>query len=330
MEKPKKAISIVIPTKNNQDTISELLISLMNQSVKPDEILVVDSSTDRTPAIVLGFPVKLIRTPANGANSARNIGVKNSVGDIVAFIDGDCKADKDWFKYITQGFDNENIACIGGSVKTSNLDTFFGLYGELSWIPLMPEYKNNYTINDANFLKRKPVSANMAVAKEIFMKIGYFDEDYKGGYEEFDYEYRIIKAGYNILCTGEAIVEHKHRETISSLMHQYYLYGLGSGRFCRKYPHASFTKWHKRNELILFSVLVLYIYSLIYINNNFNFLLFVLLSTPMLYLIVYYFKLFFKKESFYIPVYIFVDIMRMYSFYIGQLIGRSKKIIKHD
>ncbi|SNQ61572.1 glycosyltransferase family 2 protein [Candidatus Methanoperedens nitratireducens] len=165
MEKP-KTITVVIPTKNNQDTISELLNSLMNQSVKPDEIIVVDSSTDRTPSIVLGFPVKLIRTPANGANSARNTGIKNSAGDIVAFIDGDCKADKDWIKYITQGFDNENIACAGGSVKTLNLDTFFGLYGKLSWIPLMPEYKNNYTINDTNFLKRKPVSANMAVAKK--------------------------------------------------------------------------------------------------------------------------------------------------------------------
>ncbi len=325
MEKP-KTITIVIPTKNNQDTISELLISLMNQSVKPDEIIVVDSSTDRTPAIVLGFPVKLIRTPANGANSARNTGVKNSAGDIVAFIDGDCKADMDWIKYITQGFDNENIACVGGSVKTLNLDTFFGLYGKLSWIPLMPEYKNNYTINDTNFLKRKPVSANMAVAKEIFVKIGYFDENYKGGYEEFDYEYRVVKSGYDILCTGEAIVEHKHRETFSSLVNQYYLYGLGSGRFCRKYPHASFTKWHKRNELILFSILILYIYSLIFISNNIIFWLFVLLSTPILYLIIYYFKLFFKKESFYIPAYVFIDIMRIYSFYIGQLIGRSKKL----
>lgn len=319
-----KTVSIIIPTKNNQDTVRELLVSLINQSIKPDELIVVDSSTDDTPGIVLEFPVKLIRTPAEGANSARNVGVKNSTGDIVAFIDGDCKADKDWLKYILQGFENENIACEGGSVKTSNLDNFFGLYGELSWIPLMPQYENNYIINKENFLKRKPISANMAVAKEIFTRIGYFDEKYKGGYEEFDYEYRIVESGFNILCLKGAIVEHKHRETFSSLLIQYYRYGLGSGRFCRRYPHASFTKWHKRNELILFGVSLFYAYSIISINNIT--LLLLVLSMPMSFLIIYYLKLFLRKKSLSILLYPLIDIMRVFSFYIGQLIGRSKKL----
>lgn len=319
-----KAVSIIIPTKNNQDTIRELLTSLINQSIKPDEIIVVDSSEDHTPDIVLEFPVKLVRMPANGANSARNAGVKISSGDIIAFIDGDCKADKDWLKCILQGFENENIACVGGSVKTSNLDNFFGRYGELSWIPLMPEYENDYTINEGNFLKRKPISANMAVAKDIFTKIGYFDEIFRGGYEEFDYEYRIVKSNFNILCLKEAIVEHKHRETFNSLLSQYYRYGLGSGRFCKKYPHASFTKWHIRNELVLFGVSLFYLYSVMSINNITLLLLALLL--PVSFLIIYYLKLLFREKRLAVLLYPLIDIMRVYSFYTGQLIGSSKKL----
>ena len=81
----------------------------------------------------------------------------------------------------------------------------------------------------------------MAITREVFEKIGDFDEKYLGGYEEFDYEQRIVEAGYNIFCSSKAIVEHKHRDTFKLLINQYYKYGIGSGRFCRIYPFTPFT-----------------------------------------------------------------------------------------
>lgn len=316
-------ISIIIPTKNNEDTIGELLLSLLNQTIKPDEIIVVDSSTDNTPEIVREYPVKMITAPAKGANHARNVGIKNSKGDILVFIDGDCKADKDWLKYIIQGFAKENIACVGGSVKTLNLNNFIGLYGELSIFKLMPIYDDDAVITKENFSKsKKPISANMAITREVFEKIGEFDEKYLGGYEEFDYEQRIIDSGHNILCSTKGIVEHKHRETFKLLINQYYKYGIGSGRFCRKYPFSSFTMWHNRNELILFGALIA---GILAIKLNIILLL-ILLILPIIIMFLYYgmFSLRMKNPS--IISYFIVDISRIYTFYTGQLLGRIKEL----
>ncbi|MCZ7384713.1 MAG: glycosyltransferase [Candidatus Methanoperedens sp.] len=321
--KSSKTISIIIPSKNNADTIRELLISLLNQTVKPNEIIVVDSSTDNTSEIVREYPVTLIISPAKGANHARNVGVKNSTGDILVFIDGDCKAGKDWLKYIIQGFRKVNIACVGGSVKTLNLNNIIGLYGELSIFKLMPIYGNDAIITKENFSRsKKPVSANMAITRDVFAEIGDFDEKYIGGYEEFDYEQRITESGHNILCSSKAIVEHKHRETFKLLVKQYYKYGVGSGRFCRKYPFASFTMWHNMNELILFGALIAGILS---IKLNIIFLL-IILILPIIFMFLYYFISSLRMKNPFIISYFMVDIIRIYTFYTGQLVGRIKKL----
>jgi glycosyltransferase involved in cell wall biosynthesis len=316
-------ISIIIPTKNNEDTIRELLLSLLDQTIKPDEIIVVDSSSDNTSKIVREYPVTLITSPAKGANHARNVGIRNSTGDILVFIDGDCKADKDWLKYIIQGFAKENIACVGGSVKTLNLNNFIGLYGELSIFQLMPIYDNDAIVTKENFARsKKPISANMAITRDVFEKIGDFDEKYLGGYEEFDYEHRIVESGYNILCSSKAVVEHKHRETLELLFNQYYKYGIGSGRFCRIYPFTPFTTWHNMNELILFGALIAGIIAL-----KFNILfLVIILALPIIYLFLYYCIYSFRWKNPIILSFFIVDIIRIYIFYTGQFVGQIKEL----
>lgn len=320
--KPSKTISIIIPTKNNEGTIRELLFSLLNQSIKPDEIIVVDSSCDNTPEIVREYPVTLIISPAKGANHARNVGIKNSTGDILVFIDGDCKADNEWLKYIIQGF-GKNIASVGGSVKTLNLNNFIGLYGELSIFQLMPIYNNDFIITKENFARsKKPISANMAITREVFEKVGDFDEKYLGGYEEFDYEHRIVESGYSILCSSKAIVEHKHRETFKLLINQYYKYGIGSGRFCRIYPFTPFTMWHNMNELILFGALIS---GIIALKLNIVILL-IILALPTIYIFLYYCKHYLKWKNPIILSFFIIDIIRIYIFYAGQVVGQIKEL----
>lgn len=93
--KPPK-ISVIIPAYNAEPYIAQAIESCLQQTVPPDEIVVVDDgSSDRTFEIAQRFPlpVKAIRLPENmGVSVARNRGVEISTGDWLAFLDAD-----DWF-----------------------------------------------------------------------------------------------------------------------------------------------------------------------------------------------------------------------------------------
>lgn len=87
-------ISIIIPTYNRESTIKRSIDSILRQTYQDFEIIVVDdNSTDNTKKVVLDIKdkrVKYIKHEYNlGANAARNTGVENARGDIVAFQDSD-------------------------------------------------------------------------------------------------------------------------------------------------------------------------------------------------------------------------------------------------
>lgn len=84
--------SVIVPAYNSASFIRQALESLLQQTTLPEEILVVDNgSTDETVAAVEKFrhPVRLLREPCKGASFARNRGIFESKGDLVAFLDSD-------------------------------------------------------------------------------------------------------------------------------------------------------------------------------------------------------------------------------------------------
>ncbi len=87
------SISVIIPAFNAELYISDSVNSVLHQTRKPAEVVVVDdASTDRTyeSASAFGDPVKVIKLPRNsGVGNARNAGVKSSCGDYIAFLDAD-------------------------------------------------------------------------------------------------------------------------------------------------------------------------------------------------------------------------------------------------
>lgn len=85
-------ISIVIPTYQHASTLVKCLDSVLRQTRKPDEIIVVDDgSTDNTKAVLRAYEdrVQIIHQPNQGAPVARNNGFRHSVGTLVMFCDAD-------------------------------------------------------------------------------------------------------------------------------------------------------------------------------------------------------------------------------------------------
>ena len=85
-------VSVIIPTFNRFSLISRAIDSVLNQTIKPFEIIVVDDgSSDNTSTFIKNNykSVKLIKQKNLGVSKARNVGIKNSSGDWIALLDSD-------------------------------------------------------------------------------------------------------------------------------------------------------------------------------------------------------------------------------------------------
>ena len=187
-------ISVVIPTYNRQNTITYCLKSVLAQTYKNFEILVVDDgSTDQTVPIVSEIcdpRIRLIEAKKNGgAQAARNIGIKAAKGEWIAFLDSDdyWKLDK-LEKQVQILFDH-------------NFDKNIVIHSNCE-IQVNGKITNTWILPDCNgFAYEKllsgptPMFQGLLVSKNLLKSIGLLDEEVPS-YQEWDTAIRLAKEGY--------------------------------------------------------------------------------------------------------------------------------------
>jgi glycosyltransferase involved in cell wall biosynthesis len=162
-------VSVVIPTLNEENYILECLKSIENQSIKPFEIIVSDgNSEDRTIEIVKNFsrkckiPIRIVISKKRAASIQRQRGAEIARGDIIAFIDADSTAERDWIKKILEGFEDSRVVGVYGKAIASDpyrsLSEFLNLYMALT-----------------SYIFPSPSGMNIAVRRDVFRKEN-FDE----------------------------------------------------------------------------------------------------------------------------------------------------------
>jgi glycosyltransferase involved in cell wall biosynthesis len=237
---------VIVPVKNGAAQIGELLNSLMHVDYDRDmlEIVVVDgNSTDNTREIVSQYPVKLLLEERPGLNAARNTGVKNSSGEIVAFTDADCIIPEDWVSKIVDNFRDSQVGCVGGNV-VGYYDIFLSHYSDESFIPVMRIFRKKEVLDSVKPPQKYPAGCNMAFKREALKKVGLFDEDIKYGFDEDELVERICRGGYKMVLDPNVLVRHKHRPALKELLKQNFNYGKGLGLMLRKMGIKSvFSKW---------------------------------------------------------------------------------------
>jgi glycosyltransferase involved in cell wall biosynthesis len=83
-------VSVIIPCYNSEAFLEEAIESAMAQTYSPVEIIVVDDgSTDRSPQIAQSLPVRYVRQPNRGLAASRNLGIRESKGSYIVFLDAD-------------------------------------------------------------------------------------------------------------------------------------------------------------------------------------------------------------------------------------------------
>ena len=172
-------VSVVVCTYTEEmvDFVLSCLRSLRRQTLQPYEIiLVLDPNETLVNFYKSKIPdgVKIVVGEGFGLFFARNAGVKNSKGDIVAFIDDDAVADKHWLENLVKNYSDPHVVGVGGIIKPLwQISRPLWFPEELYWVlgcsyKGLPEHKASV---------RNPIGCNMSFRKSVFEKIGYFSSD---------------------------------------------------------------------------------------------------------------------------------------------------------
>jgi glycosyltransferase involved in cell wall biosynthesis len=205
--------SVIIPAYNVASYIAQALRSLLNQTHVPDEILVVDNgSADQTPSIVEAFgpPVRLINEPRRGAAIARNRGIREALGEFIAFLDADdiclpqridhqlqalSSNSKMAMVFCAMAYTNKNMECSGAYARCDDY-TEGGHFGRL--------------------LERNRMGSTSVamVRKKVLLDVGGFDEQITHN-EEYDLWLRIA-AQHQVIYLDETLIHYRiHSRNIS-------------------------------------------------------------------------------------------------------------------
>lgn len=111
-------LSIVIPAYNEESYLKSCLQAIARQTVKADEVIVVDNnSIDKTADIARSFPfVRLITETRQGLYFSRQAGMAAATGDIIGRIDADTVVEKNWVEVIKDTFEDESVSSATGPV----------------------------------------------------------------------------------------------------------------------------------------------------------------------------------------------------------------------
>lgn len=117
-------VSVVIPVYNEERYLAACLDSLMAQSVKADEIIIVDNnSTDASVAIAKKYPVTIVHEKKQGMTPARNRGFNSARYEIIARTDADTILPPTWIKRIKKAFLDDELVAISGPASFYDLPT---------------------------------------------------------------------------------------------------------------------------------------------------------------------------------------------------------------
>lgn len=183
-------VSLVVPAHNEEKYIGVCLESITKNGEELHEIIVVNNlSTDRTAEIASGFSgVKVVEEPKKGVTRARQRGVQESSGDIIAFIDADTRMPENWVKEVIASFQkNEKLVCLSGPYVFYDVSSLTRVSVWLYW--------NVFARIAYLFTGYMAVGGNLIVQRKALEKIGGFDMNISFYGDDTDIAKRLYKVG---------------------------------------------------------------------------------------------------------------------------------------
>lgn len=212
-------ISVIIPVKNEADSIRPLLESLLNQTLSPAEIVITDGgSTDATPAIISEFiergaPVHLLREAQSLPGRSRNLGAGKAANEWLAFIDAGTTPDANWLAALAAGAQRDADVVYGTYEPVA--DTLFKKCAVMAYVapPVAIQGK----------LVRSRSVASLMLKKTVWTAVGGFPEDLRSA-EDLLFLSAIDQKNFPTAYAPDALVHWQIQATLLGTFKRFVVY----------------------------------------------------------------------------------------------------------
>lgn len=251
--------SVIVPVYNRPIEITELLESLLLQTVRDFEVIVVeDGSTIKCEEIVRRFSDKLSITylykPNSGPGPSRNEGFQQANGKYFVAFDSDCILPPTYFEAVERGLAEQKLDAWGGPDRA---------HENFTLIQRAMGYTMSSVLTTGGIRGGKkrvgwfqPRSFNMGISREVFEKTGGFHFDRFA--EDIEFSIRMRNSGFRVGLIPDAFVYHKRRTTFGQFFRQVFNFGKGRILVGRKYPEeVKLTHWVPSLFLMATAIMVL-------------------------------------------------------------------------
>jgi len=223
-------VSVVVCAYNAADTLEDNLQSLERLTYPDYEIVLVnDGSRDATAEIARRHPrVRIVDTPNQGLSAARNIGLAEASGEIVAYTDADTRVDPDWLTFLIQPFLTSDVVGSGGPNVVPADDPPIA-----QCIARAPGGPTHVLLDDR--IAEHVPGCNMAFRRDALLAIGGFNPIYLRAGDDVDVCWRLQARGWKIGFASSALVWHHHRASVKAYWRQQV--GYGEGETCLMAHH---------------------------------------------------------------------------------------------
>jgi GT2 family glycosyltransferase len=226
------SFSIIVPTFDRPRELAACLESISHLDYPRDrlEVIVVDDgSPSPAAAIAEDAPrVRLERRDHAGPAAARNAGAGLASGDVLAFLDDDCRPEASWLRTVAETFASGSDPVVTGRTVNALEGNPFSAASQA----LIDFLYGHYNADAAH--GRFFTSNNLAMSADLFRRIGGFDTSFpRAAAEDRDLCDRLVSAGHPIVYLPDAVIRHAHRLTFRSFLRQHFEYGCAALHYHR-------------------------------------------------------------------------------------------------
>ncbi len=220
--------SLIIPTYNRPDEVSELLDSLENQTYQNFEVIIADGS----PGSLVKDAITKYQHKLNliylyeknlGISESRNWGASKASGHYLVFLDSDCITPPEYLHAVNEFLKKNPVEVFGG--PDAMHESFSPVQKAISYAMTSPFTTGGIRGRKKHMGKFQPRSFNMGVLREAFIKVNGFSGLKVS--EDIDLSMRLDKAGYRTALITDAFVYHKRRSTLYKFYKQTNSFGRG-------------------------------------------------------------------------------------------------------
>ncbi len=230
-----------MPVRNEAEMIRLALEAVLTQDYPAAwlEVLVVDGlSTDQTVALAQSAAagdtrVKLFANPGRIQSCGINIGLRAARGDVIVRVDGHTLIARDYLSRCVSHLRETGAECVGGPLRFSGITP--------TGKAIASAYRSPFCVPSRYRVSRRAEYADTvylgAWPRRVFDQIGGFDEALAIN-EDYEFSYRIRRAGGRILLTPDIYSEYYGRQTFGALWRQFFHYGRWKFRMLTRYPDS--------------------------------------------------------------------------------------------